>query len=194
MRLSDIDLRLLLSAILELHEYRDLDEFLSAVPTILGRVLPPRLFPPAGAYAPGRSARAARRAIPTQAQRELLRPREDAVALADVVFPSGDLALEERDRRVLDLLRPHFLLACANAHRVSASQTVRGTPLKEFGLTPREYDVARWLAAGKTNAEIASILGASARTIEKHVERVLVKLGVENRTAAALLVASAPRE
>ena len=116
------------------------------------------------------------------------------MALAGFVFPSDDVSLGERDRRVLDLLRPHFLLACANAHRVSSSQAARGTPLREFGLTPREYDVARWLAAGKTNAEIASILGARSRTIEKHVERVLEKLGVENRTAAALLVASARHE
>jgi DNA-binding CsgD family transcriptional regulator len=110
------------------------------------------------------------------------------------VFPSSELSLSERDHYLLDQLRPHFLLACANAHRVSARQAARGTALRDFGLTPREYDVARWLAAGKTNAEIASILGARARTIEKHVERVLGKLGVENRTAAALLVAGAPHE
>jgi DNA-binding CsgD family transcriptional regulator len=51
-------------------------------------------------------------------------------------------------------------------------------------LTTREHEVLRWLAAGKTNAEIAQILGTSARTVQKHLEHIFVKLGVETRTAA----------
>ena len=42
-----------------------------------------------------------------------------------------------------------------------------------------------WVAAGKTNRDIAAILGARPRTIEKHLERIYEKLGVETRTAAA---------
>jgi DNA-binding CsgD family transcriptional regulator len=53
-------------------------------------------------------------------------------------------------------------------------------------LTPRELEIADWIAQGKTNAEIAEILGPSRRTIEKHVEHILVKLGVENRLSIAL--------
>ena len=57
-----------------------------------------------------------------------------------------------------------------------------------YGLTGRETEIAEWVAAGKTNPEIAMILRISARTVEKHMERVLGKLGVENRTAAALII------
>jgi len=53
-------------------------------------------------------------------------------------------------------------------------------------LTPRERQVARWLAQAKSNWEIGTILGISTRTVEKHVENLLRKLHVENRTAAAL--------
>jgi DNA-binding CsgD family transcriptional regulator len=55
-----------------------------------------------------------------------------------------------------------------------------------FGLTGRECDVALWLSHGKTNAEIAVILGMAPRTAEKHVESILRKLRVDNRTAAAV--------
>src|SRR5262245_51257042 len=53
-------------------------------------------------------------------------------------------------------------------------------------LTAREREVLQWVAAGKTNRDIAEILGARPRTVEKHLERVYQKLGVECRTAAAL--------
>jgi DNA-binding CsgD family transcriptional regulator len=42
-----------------------------------------------------------------------------------------------------------------------------------------------WVAAGKSNAEMAEILGISSSTVGKHLERIYQKLGVENRTAAA---------
>ncbi len=52
-------------------------------------------------------------------------------------------------------------------------------------LTPRETEVLAWLAEGKSNGEIAAILGLAAGTVKLHVQRILDKLGVENRTAAA---------
>jgi len=57
--------------------------------------------------------------------------------------------------------------------------------LERLGLSRREAEVLTWVAEGKTNREIGTILGASARTVGKHVERILQKLGVETRTAAA---------
>ena len=54
-------------------------------------------------------------------------------------------------------------------------------------LTPRETEVLTWVAQGKTNYEIGVILCAGARTICKHVQRILNKLKVENRTAAAAI-------
>jgi DNA-binding NarL/FixJ family response regulator len=53
-------------------------------------------------------------------------------------------------------------------------------------VTSRERQVLTWLTAGKTDREIAAILGLSVRTIQKHLEHVYVKLGVETRTAAAM--------
>ncbi|MGB1090714.1 MAG: response regulator [Oceanobacter sp.] len=54
-----------------------------------------------------------------------------------------------------------------------------------LGLTQREAEVLHWIANGKSNREAAEILGMSPRTVNKHLEQVFVKLGVENRTAAA---------
>lgn len=58
-----------------------------------------------------------------------------------------------------------------------------------FALTQREAEVLLWIAAGKANRDISEILGISPRTVNKHLEQVFVKLGVENRaTAAAMAV------
>jgi DNA-binding response OmpR family regulator/DNA-binding CsgD family transcriptional regulator len=61
----------------------------------------------------------------------------------------------------------------------------------ELGLTTREGEVLSWLAKGKTNRDIAQILGLSPRTIDKHLEQIYSKLGVENRTAAAAIAVNA---
>jgi DNA-binding CsgD family transcriptional regulator len=58
--------------------------------------------------------------------------------------------------------------------------------LRNFGLTPREAEVLSWVAQGKTNGEVGVILGASARTVQKHLEHIFQKLGVESRTSAIL--------
>lgn len=56
--------------------------------------------------------------------------------------------------------------------------------LSAYGLTPRESEVLALLVEGRTNAEIAADLGAAKRTVEKHVEHILQKLGVGTRLAA----------
>ncbi len=55
-------------------------------------------------------------------------------------------------------------------------------------VTQREAQVLVWIAHGKTNREIAQILELSPRTVNKHLEQIFRKLGVENRTAAAAMV------
>jgi DNA-binding CsgD family transcriptional regulator len=45
--------------------------------------------------------------------------------------------------------------------------------------------VARWIREGKTNVEIARIMGISPRTVQKHIEHIFEKLGVESRVAVA---------
>lgn len=54
-------------------------------------------------------------------------------------------------------------------------------------LSAREGEVLAWLANGKSNKDIATILNLSPRTVTKHVEQIFTKLGVENRTAAAAI-------
>jgi DNA-binding CsgD family transcriptional regulator len=56
-----------------------------------------------------------------------------------------------------------------------------------FRLTQRESEVLHWVIQGKTNRDIGDILGMSPRTVNKHLEHVFEKLGVETRTAAATL-------
>jgi DNA-binding NarL/FixJ family response regulator len=56
-----------------------------------------------------------------------------------------------------------------------------------YSLTAREVDVLRWIACGKSNRDIGEILGLSPRTVNKHLEQIYVKLGVENRASAAVM-------
>lgn len=63
-----------------------------------------------------------------------------------------------------------------------------------FKLTKREAEVLYWTIKGKTSRDVGDILGSSPRTVNKHLEHVFVKLGVETRTAAASLAASKLRE
>ena len=55
-------------------------------------------------------------------------------------------------------------------------------------VTPREAEVLLWLTRGKSNRDIAEILGVSPRTVNKHLEQAYVKLGIENRSSAVALV------
>ena len=57
-------------------------------------------------------------------------------------------------------------------------------PLRALGLTPREAEVLLWIAQGKSNPEIAVILGMSAPTAKKHAANIFEKLGCETRAAA----------
>jgi DNA-binding CsgD family transcriptional regulator len=56
--------------------------------------------------------------------------------------------------------------------------------LRSFGLTPRECEVVCWISEGKTDAEIADKLGCATKTVSKHVEHLLAKLGAETRLGA----------
>jgi DNA-binding CsgD family transcriptional regulator len=58
----------------------------------------------------------------------------------------------------------------------------------EDHLSPREQQVAEWIGEGKSNEEIAIILGISAHTVKNHLDKIFRKLGVENRCAAAVAI------
>lgn len=59
-------------------------------------------------------------------------------------------------------------------------------PLVHLGLTPRVAEVLLWVAQGKTNADIATILTISESTVKKHLLEIFAVLGVETRSAATL--------
>ncbi len=109
---------------------------------------------------------------------------------AAISMPRKGKDFSERDRLMMNLIQPHLDLACRNAERDTRRRTLAARPLGNYALSPREGETARWLAEGKTNPEIAIILGASVRTVEKHVAKIIEKLSVENRTSAALLIAN----
>jgi DNA-binding CsgD family transcriptional regulator len=108
----------------------------------------------------------------------------------------------ERDCAQFELLRPHITTAWQRAWKIERHQRemerlrarwpaaanqseVRAAVRQRFALSPREADVLSWVAQGKTNSEIAIILGLAPGTIKFYVERILSKLACETRTAAA---------
>ena len=60
-------------------------------------------------------------------------------------------------------------------------------PLEALGITPREAEVLLWIAQGKSNGEIGTILSCAENTVKVHIARIFEKLGIENRNAASLM-------
>jgi DNA-binding NarL/FixJ family response regulator len=59
-------------------------------------------------------------------------------------------------------------------------------PLEALGLTEREAEVLLWVAQGKSNPDISTILGTAESTVKKHLQHIFEKLGLESRNAAAM--------
>lgn len=95
-------------------------------------------------------------------------------------FSDGELALLDTMRRPLARL----------FERVDATQrpapALDNEVLARLGLTRRESEVLQWVAAGKTDKDVAALLECSPRTVHKHLQRTYAKLGVETRTAAVM--------
>jgi DNA-binding CsgD family transcriptional regulator len=97
------------------------------------------------------------------------------------------------ERNLLDAMRP----ALANLYRF-ATIAARSLESQSAGdaaqaLTPRQLEVLRWVAAGKSDRQVADIHGTSVRTVQKHLQNAYVALGVENRTAAVSRLRAAKR-
>ncbi len=82
------------------------------------------------------------------------------------------------------------LLARSLRRLVTKSQAGLGEPSPFTALTPREREVLSWLAKGQSNKEIAATLVVSVATIKTHVEHIIQKLGVSDRTQAAVMAAT----
>lgn len=100
--------------------------------------------------------------------------------------PGQQLQLHDLDYKlgvvcVQELDNGEMLLKLLDAGKAAGDELLR----EALNLTARESQVLFWISNGKTNREIAEILGMSPRTVNKHLEQIFPKLGVENRTAAA---------
>ena len=84
-------------------------------------------------------------------------------------------------------LRRAELAAAAPGRKAKRAGEAKPEELESLGLTPREAEVLFWVARGKTNDEIATVLGIGLTTVKKHLESTYSKLGVENRTTAAAM-------
>jgi DNA-binding NarL/FixJ family response regulator len=107
----------------------------------------------------------------------------------------------ERDRAVLDIIRPHLAQAYRNAIERAAQERTGAAARAPWSasagslasLTSREQEVLALVAGGNTNLEIAASLSLSPRTVQKHLEHIYDKVGVRCRTAAAMKLASSGR-
>ncbi|HKY62393.1 MAG TPA: LuxR C-terminal-related transcriptional regulator [bacterium] len=88
----------------------------------------------------------------------------------------------------LDKLMPLFRVVGAAHAAIEPSVSSLGCGLGKFSLTPREREIAGFIAQGKINLDIAAILGLSVHTVRRQVESVLAKCGVSSRAMVATLV------
>ena len=77
-----------------------------------------------------------------------------------------------------------YLEALAHATHVRCDQIVISEREAHPSLAPREQTILQWMAAGKTNGEIATILSISAPTVATYIRRLFQKLDVTDRTSA----------
>ncbi len=120
-------------------------------------------------------------------------------AAGGIDYVTKPINTEEVLARVASHLRTARILQTARAASQAQPLTLNDEPAyatlsARFQLTEREVEVLRWVACGKTNRDIGDILGLSPRTVNKHLEHVYVKLGVETRTAATSVALSAMTE
>ena len=117
--------------------------------------------------------------LPPAILNQLMRLREDASAQARLLVDVGGRKVEIS---VMSPIGPDELLF----RLTELSTTADEQQLQQtLSLTGRESEVLLWISRGKANREIGEILAISPRTVNKHLEQIFVKLGVENRASAA---------
>jgi DNA-binding NarL/FixJ family response regulator len=121
--------------------------------------------------------------LPAASVEQLLRlRRSDAKAPAVCRFRVGQRVLE---CSLVSPLGSDELMFRVTETGEACAESDRTTLQSTFALTSREAEVLLWVSCGKANRDIGEILNISPRTVNKHLEQVFVKLGVENRSAAA---------
>ena len=111
--------------------------------------------------------------------------RRYAVATTQVLIGQACRALGDEDCAVLEIesAKAVFERVGANPDRRRVSELLQLTS-PSHGLSPREVEVLRLVAVGRTNGQIAAELYLSERTVHRHVSNILRKLDVQSRTAA----------
>jgi DNA-binding NarL/FixJ family response regulator len=117
--------------------------------------------------------------LPPAVVEQLMRLRRDSSAQPRSVLDIGGRRVEFS---MLSPIGPDELLFRVAEVQVGGEERILQQALQ---LTSREAEVLLWISRGKSNREIGEILTISPRTVNKHLEQVFVKLGVENRAAAA---------
>ena len=105
----------------------------------------------------------------------------DRGLLVSFVLNRNRRDFSERECALLDLVREPLAALYRNLLIRKKDRGFAALPV-----TPREREVLSWLAAGKTDKDIGEILGMSPRTVQKHLQHIYEKLGVETRTAAVV--------
>jgi DNA-binding CsgD family transcriptional regulator len=109
---------------------------------------------------------------------------EEALALGRTDEASRLIDMLVADHRDLLGILGEWSLQLPGTLLEEGTLTTVGPACGRDRFTPRENEVLHWLREGKRNSEIGTILGVSGRTVEKHLEHLFQKLGVETRTAA----------
>jgi DNA-binding CsgD family transcriptional regulator len=100
----------------------------------------------------------------------------------------------DEDVEFLNRMGPHLKRAFHHAQTLAQLRGTQGraSAWKDVNLTPRESEILRWAATGRTNAAIAEMLGVGPATVKTHLEHIFVKLGVKNRAAAVAALRDLP--
>lgn len=113
-------------------------------------------------------------------------------ALAEPGPRSAPLVRRHEDRALYINLLGRSGQAVLLLLREEDPRRARQALARDFALSGREAEVLVWVAYGKTNADIATILDMSPRTVNKHLEHIFLKMGVETRSAATALALRRP--
>jgi DNA-binding CsgD family transcriptional regulator len=99
-------------------------------------------------------------------------------------------------RSLMEVLQPHLANAYLLAQNLASLEQATADPavFERAGLSQQQAQVLRWLAAGKTNPEISTIMALKPSTVKAYVQAVFDKLGVGNRHAALIRAHELARE
>jgi DNA-binding CsgD family transcriptional regulator len=116
----------------------------------------------------------------------------EAIAVPDAESLARHVARGLPTLALVDRIRP----ALAALHRLAAARPGPGAAAgaARLPLTAREEEVLSWVAEGMSDRQVAAIVGASVRTVQKHLANAYAKLSVDNRTAAARRLESLRRD